>query len=198
MNYKKIYDQLILNAKNRNINSNIYYEEHHIKMRSHGGSDASENLVLLTAREHFIAHWLLWKIFKDPQTAFAWWSMVRNNTNNERRDKRYNISSRLYESAKHAMVSMLKNRNLSEETKTKISENSARKGKPNWNSGIKWKKKNYQKIMSEEKKKKIGDANRGVTKPKIQCPHYNKIGGIPAMKRFHFENCKELNNAHRS
>ena len=80
----------------------------------------------------------------------------------------------------------------------KISENSARKGKPNWNSGIKWKKKNYQKIMSEEKKKKIGDANRGVTKPKIQCPHCNKIGGIPAMKRFHFENCKELNNAHRS
>ena len=38
--------------------------------------------------------------------------------------------------------------------------------------------------------------NKGVTtnlgpKPKITCPHCNKIGGLPQMKRWHFDNCKE-------
>lgn len=36
-----------------------YYENHHIIPKSMNGSDKTENLVLLTAREHFICHWLL-------------------------------------------------------------------------------------------------------------------------------------------
>lgn len=43
--------------------SSNYYENHHIIPRSLNGSNSSENLVLLTAREHFICHWLLVKIF---------------------------------------------------------------------------------------------------------------------------------------
>lgn len=38
--------------------------------------------------------------------------------------------------------------------------------------------------------------NKGITtnlgpKPKITCPHCNKEGGLPQMKRWHFDNCKE-------
>lgn len=42
-----------------------------------------------------------------------------------------------------------------------------------------------------ENSKKAADITRGVPKEKIKCPHCNKVGGKPAMKRFHFENCKE-------
>lgn len=60
MNYRKIYDDLITRAKFRSRGPG-YYEKHHIVPRSEGGSDSKENLVVLTAREHFIAHWLLYK-----------------------------------------------------------------------------------------------------------------------------------------
>jgi hypothetical protein len=36
-----------------------YAEVHHIVPRSLGGSDDADNLIRLTARQHFIAHWIL-------------------------------------------------------------------------------------------------------------------------------------------
>lgn len=45
--------------KNRERIDGQYYERHHIVMKSMGGEDSEENIVYLTAREHFIAHWLL-------------------------------------------------------------------------------------------------------------------------------------------
>lgn len=67
MNYIKIYNRLICNAKNesRQKGSEVYYENHHILPRCLEGTDEKDNLVLLTAREHFIAHWLLIKIHPD-------------------------------------------------------------------------------------------------------------------------------------
>lgn len=61
MNYREHYTKLIDRAKDRNIG--IYTERHHITPRCMGGSDESFNLVDLTAREHFIAHLLLLKIY---------------------------------------------------------------------------------------------------------------------------------------
>jgi hypothetical protein len=59
--YTSWYFTLIANISklNRNKNTGQYYERHHIIPKSLGGSNASENLVLLSAREHFIAHLLL-------------------------------------------------------------------------------------------------------------------------------------------
>lgn len=66
MNYEKIYFDLISKAKNENrkrYNKNnsryIYYENHHIKPKSLGGNNDKEKLILLTAKEHYIAHKLL-------------------------------------------------------------------------------------------------------------------------------------------
>lgn len=39
---------------------------HHILPRHSGGDDSEENFTYLTIREHIIAHFLLWKIYKNP------------------------------------------------------------------------------------------------------------------------------------
>ena len=58
MDYKKHYWLLIGKALNRTI-PDCYTEKHHIIPKCMGGTDESINLVTLTSREHFVAHWLL-------------------------------------------------------------------------------------------------------------------------------------------
>ena len=61
MDYKQIYNSII---KNRIANVyDGYTENHHILPKSLGGSDDKTNLVRLNAREHFICHLLLTKIY---------------------------------------------------------------------------------------------------------------------------------------
>ena len=63
MDYQKIYSSLINRAKTRNINT--YTEQHHIVPKCLGGNNLPENLVNLTPEEHYVAHQLLAKIYKD-------------------------------------------------------------------------------------------------------------------------------------
>jgi hypothetical protein len=60
MNHQHIYDALVARAQNRTISG--YCERHHVIPRALGGSNAKSNIVALTYREHFLAHWLLTKI----------------------------------------------------------------------------------------------------------------------------------------
>lgn len=55
--YTRVYYNIIDRAKSRSISS--YTEKHHIIPRSMGGTNDSDNLVALTAREHFVCHLLL-------------------------------------------------------------------------------------------------------------------------------------------
>ena len=64
MNYKKIYFQIIRNRRNNPLPEEEYGEVHHIIPRSFSGLDTPENLIRLSAREHFIVHFLLYKIYK--------------------------------------------------------------------------------------------------------------------------------------
>lgn len=66
MNYKIIYDNLIAKGKNR-IKIDDYYEIHHIIPRCCGGSNEPDNLVKLTAKEHYVAHHLLMLMYKDTE-----------------------------------------------------------------------------------------------------------------------------------
>jgi len=75
MNYIRIYNQIINKAKNRIIQDLQYYENHHIIPKCMGGSNKKDNLVKLTAREHFICHWLLFKEYKTSKLAHAWFMM---------------------------------------------------------------------------------------------------------------------------
>lgn len=46
------------------------------------------------------------------------------------------------------------------------------------------------KSKTKEHKRKLSEAEKGITKPKIECPHCGKQGGKPIMNRWHFDNCK--------
>ena len=61
--YTRCYNNIIDRAKSRVIDG--YGENHHIIPRSLGGSDNQDNIVRLTAREHFICHLLLPKMTTD-------------------------------------------------------------------------------------------------------------------------------------
>lgn len=66
MTFKDQYDALIALAKARKIIWEPFkYEEHHIIPRCMGGGDTKDNLVLLTIREHFTAHILLAKSYPE-------------------------------------------------------------------------------------------------------------------------------------
>lgn len=60
MNYAVHYDRLIARARDRVFLG--YRERHHILPRCMGGGDAPENIVELTAEEHYVAHQLLVKM----------------------------------------------------------------------------------------------------------------------------------------
>ena len=62
MNYFLAYQRLIAKAKAR-VCPEGYVERHHILPKALNGSDDSSNLVALTAKEHFVAHVLLAKIY---------------------------------------------------------------------------------------------------------------------------------------
>ena len=60
MNYQKHYNALIERARHRNLQ--CYFEKHHIIPKCLGGSDDLNNIVMLTAEEHYVAHQLLVKL----------------------------------------------------------------------------------------------------------------------------------------
>lgn len=117
MDYKKLYNQLILNAKseNRSRSNSIYYEQHHIIPKCLGGSNEPENLVLLTAREHFICHWILARIHSSNNKIIHAFNAMCNLRND--RQVRYIPSSRVYKECRE-YISRL---GISDETKNKIS-----------------------------------------------------------------------------
>lgn len=94
MDYKKIYNNLIERAKFRELTT--YKEKHHILPKCMGGNNTKENLVYLTAREHYIAHLLLVKIHPNVDgLKIAVWAMI--NLSNKQHQRTYNVSSRIYE-----------------------------------------------------------------------------------------------------
>lgn len=102
MNHLKIYNVIIEKAKferrkklKKTDPNYVYYERHHIIPRCLDGLNDKENLVLLTAREHFICHKLLIYIYpKNHKLLSAFSYMVNSNQGN------VNISSRDYTLAK--------------------------------------------------------------------------------------------------
>jgi hypothetical protein len=99
--YTSWYYDIVTRAKTRALDS--YTEKHHIVPRSLGGDNSVENLVNLTAREHFICHWLLTKMVSNKKEKYQMWNafscmLYRENPHQER----YKISSRVFENIKSA------------------------------------------------------------------------------------------------
>ncbi len=97
--YEKWYRQIIENAR---VSRDCYTESHHIIPRSLGGSDDKDNLVDLTAREHFISHWLLTKIYREGESHWKMMNALRIMKAENKNQQRYDtlITSRVYEKLK--------------------------------------------------------------------------------------------------
>jgi len=175
MNYPKIYESLISNAQleKRKKHTGIYYEKHHIIPRCLGGNDSRENLVLLTAKEHFIAHKLLLYINPDSIPLQRAFHMMCRSGNGE-----YKVSSRDYLFSR-VLLSKIQSkerigagnpmymREVSEETRKKISISSiGRKHSEEFKEKMRESKlgnKNpmYDKIFSDDHISKIKISSKG-------------------------------------
>jgi hypothetical protein len=117
--YSKWYFELTESRKNRTIETGVYYEKHHIIPKSLGGSNKKQNLVSLTAKEHFIAHLLLSEMCisknHERKMGFALQKMMNNP------------SSTIFHTASQFELARIKNhkallgRKFTEEHKLKLS-----------------------------------------------------------------------------
>lgn len=193
--YTKWYYAIIDNAKsknriklNRNSQKYIYYENHHIIPRSISPEliEDISNVVLLTAREHFICHCLLLKM-TTGQHKYKMFCAFRLMCSTRQED-RY-VNSRLYELLRKDM-------SLSDEHKKKIGISSmgkthsqeTRNKIANSLRGIKkteeHKKKMSERIISDETRLKLSKSLRGK-------PSHKK--GLPGRKWSEEEKNKKSN-----
>jgi hypothetical protein len=135
LNYKLLYDLLVQKAKNRT-EVPLVKERHHILPKSLGGTNKKENIVLFTPKEHYVAHHLLWKIYRNKEMHYAFWLMV--NKTSKDKTRQYKVNSRTYLLAKEQhrleVSQNHKGKVRSEESKRKSGE--AIRGRDPWNKGL--------------------------------------------------------------
>lgn len=189
--YSKCYFNIIERAKSRTLTKDTYYEKHHILPKSLTGDNSAANLVRLTAREHFICHWLLTKMTTGEvksKMVYALNGMCRINKN----QKRYSsaITAKVYERAKK-LSSLMKSKSMKGKPRPEI------KGKPSKRKGRKFPGAAHLGRCRPEIKgiKRGPQKNPQGPKTKVTCPHCGKIGGVNNMKRYHFDMCLLSGNA---
>ena len=178
-------------------------EKHHILPKSMGGTDEEENIIALTYREHFIAHWMLWKIHRNQEMADAFWLMA--HTKQYRR-----MNSRTFQKLKEQRNLVLSRRMSENNPSTWPSVKEKRRVAAlgnDWGRANKGFKKTEQQIenhkkslleyyknntTSDKQKSSVAEANRKrANKPKVSCPFCQKIGAEHLMNRYHFDKCRE-------
>lgn len=102
----------------------IYYESHHITPISLGGSNDKNNLVLLTAKEHFICHLLLCKMTSGREKCKMVNALIKMQYSKSNGQKRYTSKSfsliRTLISEKNSITH--KGKRKSAETRKRMSE----------------------------------------------------------------------------
>jgi len=175
--YSRCYNELILRAQNRKLDKNTYIEKHHIIPRSFGGDNSNKNLVKLTAKEHYIAHALLWKMKFLPEhhskMSYALRIMMFG-AGTKKQLRNYKCHSRLYQSVR---IEFSQNH-----SKNMIGENNPFFGKTHSSEVIEKIKNTKEETgnygnrfkpghkLSEEGIKKISIANTGRTWDKMFSP----------------------------
>lgn len=219
--YTRWYNQITNRAQFR-IVDDIYTETHHVIPRSLGGTDDPSNLVELTAREHFICHWLLTKMHTGEDRSKminALYIMRGNNKYQERYQTK--ITSRVYESLRKDYAKYISALNKGrvqppDEKARQIAAITGRKRAPfgeEWRANLsknhRSKRPDFDGRLAEETKKKIGDktrgrkqspeeramrglANKGKTREKKLCPHCNQMIAVNTYPRWHGANCAQV------
>jgi len=162
MNYLAVYNNLIKKRIDCPLSKDVYGENHHIIPKCMGGSDDFENIVRLSYKEHYIAHACLYKHYKTPSLAYAWFSMCRTSPSSQKR----NITSAQYNMAKKNRSEELSiamqgegnhfyGKKHSEETKKLISKKTKNR-KKSQSEIDNWVEKVAKKPKSKEHRKKLG------------------------------------------
>lgn len=171
--YLNWYWSIISTAKQRINCQSDYFEVHHVVPRCLGGTDAKENLVKLTAREHFVCHRLLTKITKGKarrSMCFAMWAITKMRHN---RLQPININSHTFNIIRREYSKTLSEQKRgiprSQETKDKISLS------------------HIGKILSKQHKDAISKGGLGrvvseETRQKISVIHSGKTVSVEARK----------------
>lgn len=118
--YTTWYTAITDRARTRKLEG--YTERHHVIPKSLNGTDDKTNLVDLTAREHFICHWLLTKMYTGEAKSkmiYALNGMKRNGKFTQRYETL--VTSRVYENLKKEFS---------------IVHSATMKGRDPWNRGI--------------------------------------------------------------
>jgi len=108
--YTVWYDSIINKARATPFSG--YTETHHIIPRSLGGSNDSTNLVELSARQHFVCHWLLTKIYTGQDRGKMINALVMMQSENTYQ-QRYNtkITSRVFATLREEYASYISKMN---------------------------------------------------------------------------------------
>lgn len=93
--YTSWYFSIINKAKERATEG--YTEKHHIVPKTLGGKNNKSNIVILTAREHFICHLLLTKMLIDDDRHKMVYALHMLSNASNKSHQRYTPSSKLYE-----------------------------------------------------------------------------------------------------
>ena len=107
--YERTYGSLMARAAGREYIKG-FHERHHIIPRSMGGSNSKSNLVCLTYREHFLAHWLLIKFTNGKDHIKMLHALVRMTGKNKNNFNR-RISSWQFSIAKKKNIEALQGNN---------------------------------------------------------------------------------------
>ena len=91
--YLNRYLKLISLARHQMVDVN-YVEIHHILPESMGGLNVDSNLITLSARQHYLVHWMLWKAYKSKEMTAAFFSMSNQSNPHQCRERK--ITSRAY------------------------------------------------------------------------------------------------------
>ena len=142
--YSRTYFRIINGARLRVLKG--YTERHHVVPRSLGGSNDPDNLVPLTAKEHYIVHLLLPLMVVDTiHKQKMWRALFCMSKLQSRTHDRYVGSSRFYERAKENIDFGIGNRGRIQLIEEKQKRSKSLKGH----------------VVTLETKAKIGNANRG-------------------------------------
>src|SRR5574337_171773 len=126
MNYQNIYNKIILRGKSRILTG--YTETHHILPKCLGGDNSTDNLVELTAEEHFVVHQLLVKMYpNNSDLVYGLHMMCTGNNEQIRNNKRFAWIRKRHSAARTGVP-------LSEETKIKIGD--ANRGRESKYKGV--------------------------------------------------------------
>lgn len=157
--------------------------KHHIIPRHMGGTNDKSNLIELTIEEHAEAHRILHEKYGKWQDFVAWKALSGQISSDEARRLLVSLllkgKPKNEEHAAKCRVARLGKKH-SEETKKKMSESQTGR-KITWDL----------KATTPEANEKRSKSLTGRPKPVTVCPHCNKSGGVPQMKQWHFNNCKE-------